>query len=111
MPLYNNFIGIDIGKHEFVCAINGQKHVNVFTNTEEGLNNFITDLAPYLDKSLIVLEATGGYEKLALSFLQQKGLNVHRADARKIKNFIRSFRQYGKTDKLDASVKKSKFLW
>jgi len=54
--------------------------------------------------SLIVLEATGGYERDCLDFLLEKDIAVHRADARKVKNFVRSFGQNAKTDALDAKA-------
>ena len=51
---------------------------------------------------MVVLETTGGYEHACLSFLLDNGVKVHRADTRKVKNFIRSFGQKAKTDIFDA---------
>jgi transposase len=49
-----------------------------------------------------VLENTGGYEAELIIYLQSKGLNVHRADNVKVKNFIRSTGKLGKSDSIDA---------
>jgi transposase len=51
---------------------------------------------------LVILETTGGYENACLNFLLDNNVSVHRADTRKVKNFIRSFGQKAKTDILDA---------
>jgi transposase len=49
-----------------------------------------------------VLESTGGYEYGLLSYLCALEIKVHRADTRKVKNFIRSYGKAAKTDRLDA---------
>lgn len=102
--LYHNFIGIDISKNDFVVAIHQQKATFSFANSKEGINKFISDLGNNLTQSLIILEATGGYEMLVLSSLTNAGFLVHRADARKVKNFIRSLGGHAKTDAIDAKL-------
>jgi transposase len=51
---------------------------------------------------LTILETTGGYEMELLLTLCTAGFNVHRANTRKVKNFIRSYGNDAKTDTLDA---------
>lgn len=63
---------------------------------------FLSNNFKILKDSLVVLETTGGYENGLLSFLVEKNICVHRADTRKVKNFIRSYGQKAKTDKIDA---------
>jgi len=46
----------------------------------------------------VVCEATGSHEAALLSALLQAGRAAHRADARKVKAFIRSFGTLGKAD-------------
>lgn len=100
--LYSNFIGIDIGKFEFVVNIYGSKKTYTYQNTVEGLGEFYQAHKKSLIDSLIVLEVTGGYERLAISYLQKNGLLVHRASGRQVKNFIRSYEIVGKSDQIDA---------
>lgn len=102
--LYNNFIGIDIGKNDFVVAIHQQKATFSFSNNIEGISKFISDLRSDLVQSLVILEATGGYEMLVLTSLTKAGFSVHRADSRKVKNFIRSLGGHAKTDAIDAKA-------
>ena len=64
----------------------------------------MSDHKDNLAHSLVVLETTGGYENACLDFLLDNNSAVHRADTRKVKNFIRSFGQNAKTDNLDAKA-------
>ncbi len=57
----------------------------------------MSDHKDNLAHSLVVLETTGGYENACLDFLLDNNFAVHRADTRKVKNFIRSFGQHAKT--------------
>lgn len=102
MTQYHTFIGIDIGKFTFSVAVHGQKSFAEFENTAKGILNFIKAYKDQLSKALCILETTGGYEKEALYTLISYGYRVHRADTRKVKNFIRSFGTSAKTDRLDA---------
>lgn len=104
MPLYNNFIGLDIGKFNFVVAIYGNKETKEYTNDSNGITEFMKDFKQELANSLCILETTGGYEMPLLLNLCAKDVAVHRANTRKVKNFIRSFGNGAKTDSLDAKA-------
>ena len=101
MEVYNNFIGIDIGKLSFVVVIHKIKEIREYDNTPEGIEEFLKYYRSMLPKAFIVLETTGGYEMRLLLTLCAKGLSVHRANTRKVKNFIRSLGNGAKTDPLD----------
>lgn len=104
MESYQNFIGVDIGKFTFVASLHGQKETSEYDNTPSGISDFLKAFASKLDTSLVVLETTGGYEmKLLLTLCKHKKA-VHRANTRKVKNFIRSYGNKAKTDKLDAKA-------
>jgi len=102
MTVYTYFIGIDIGKEQFVVACHHHKIVKTYDNTSSGIALFLQEFKDDLPKSLCVLETTGGYEMLLLFTLCKYDYNVHRANTRKVKNFIRSFGDKAKTDALDA---------
>lgn len=102
MALYNNFIGIDIGKFTFVTAIHGKKETKEYKNNLEGITSFIKDHQNIIANSLCIVEATGGYEINLLITLCKQDFKVHRANTRKVKNFIRSLGNEAKTDVLDA---------
>lgn len=104
MKFYNNFVGIDIGKFNFVVALSDSKKTKDYNNTSAGIAEFINDNNEILNKSLCILETTGGYEMELLLALCRKNINVHRANTRKVKNFIRSYGNEAKTDALDAKA-------
>lgn len=104
MLLYNNFIGLDIGKFNFVVAIHGKKETKEYENNTNGIADFIKDYKENLSSALCVLETTGGYEMEILLTLCTQTIAVHRANTRKVKNFIRSFGNAAKTDNLDAKA-------
>lgn len=100
--MYQNFIGIDISKNDFVVAQHLRKEVRTFSNDLQGFASFIEHCSPVLSSALCVLETTGGHELKLLRFLQSKQAAVHRANTRKVKHFIKSFGVLGKSDGIDA---------
>jgi transposase len=92
-------LGCDVGKKEIVIFDSHTSARTKVRNEPEALKCFVADLDP---SCLIVCEATGGYENHLLDAAIQAGIPVHRADARKVKAFIRSFGTIGKTDAIDA---------
>ena len=104
MTSYNNFIGIDIGKFTFVVAAFGNKDIHEFNNDATGIRAFMKKYQLVLKSGLSILETTGGYEMALLLKLCEKGYSVHRANTRRVKNFIRSYGTIAKTDALDAKA-------
>ena len=102
MKSYNNFIGIDIGKYNFVVSVHEQKTTKEYDNTAAGITEFIQDKKETLSTGLCVLEVTGGHEMLLLLRLCDESFSVHRASGRQIKSFIRSYGNEAKTDSIDA---------
>ncbi len=93
------FVGCDVGKKAIVVFDSRNGRTRTIANRPDAL----TVLAAELDHTcLVICEATGGYEADLLDALSHAGLAAHRADARKVKAFIRSFGVLGKTDAIDA---------
>jgi len=93
------FIGCDVGKKEIVVFDSLTRNVSSIANNREALARFAAGLDPDV---LVICEATGGYEAMLLEALAAHGRPAHRADARKVKAFIRSFGTLGKNDSIDA---------
>src|SRR5688500_4262314 len=104
MTLYNNFVGVDIGKFSFVVAVHGQKQIKEYDNDASGIRSFIKEYQKYLLQGLCILETTGGYEMRLVLTLCEAGYFVHRANTRKVKHFICSLGNSAKTDKLDSKA-------
>ena len=93
------FIGCDVGKATIVVFDSLSGRTQTIANQPKALAVFVATL----DAACFALcEATGGYEAALLAALIAAGIPTHRADARKVKYFIRSRGTLGKTDALDA---------
>jgi transposase len=98
-----NYVGIDVAKDSMEVAVHeGTEHWN-YTNGEAGIAKLITRMKK-LSPSLIVLEATGGYEVSIAAELHAKGFPVAVVNPRHIRDFARSVGILAKTDVLDAKV-------
>jgi len=97
----SRFLGCDVGKTAVVVfdAMSGRSRA--IANEPQALSEFVSGLEA---TCFVVCEATGGYEDALLTALIAAGVPAHRADARKVKAFIRSFGTLGKTDAIDAKA-------
>jgi transposase len=92
-------IGCDVGKATVTVFDTLSGRTVELANDPAVLTAFVETL-PH--ECLIVCEATGGYECALLAAASLAGVPAHRADARKVKAFIRSLGRLGKTDAIDA---------
>lgn len=97
------FTGIDVAKDTLEVAVRPTGGTMAFNNTEDGLS-FMTDFVQSFSPCLIVLEATGGYERAAVAALAAKGLPVVVVNPRQVRDFAKSKGILAKTDKIDAQV-------
>src|ERR1700689_2807687 len=95
------FIGCDVGKTVTVVFDPASGATRAIANEPQALSDFAASLNP---TCFVVCEATGGYERDLLAALIAAGVPAHRADARKVKAFIRSFGTLGKSDAIDATA-------
>jgi transposase len=96
-------IGIDVSKDwlDIVVIPSGE------TWRTENTANQVDVLVEKLEKlkpERIVIEATGGYERMVTTKLYLASLPVCRVNPRRVRYFARSIGQLAKTDKLDAKV-------
>jgi transposase len=96
-------IGIDVAKDQLDIAIGATGDTWTVANSEAGIETLLTNLRS-CDCSLVVLEATGGFEIPAVSALAAAGLPVVVANPRQVRNFARATGQLAKTDRLDARI-------
>lgn len=97
------FVGIDVAKAELVVAIHPTNERWTVANDERGMHTLVARLQAE-PPTLIVLEATGGYELLSVAALVAAGLPVVVANPRQVRDFARGTGQLAKTDKLDADI-------
>ena len=95
------FAGIDISKSHLDLALRDVEKSWRFSNDPEGINE-LTDLLLKHQPTLIVLEATGGYEQAAFRCLSARQLAVAIVNPRRVRAFARANGRLAKTDRIDA---------
>jgi transposase len=97
------YVGIDVSKDtfNFACCPNVLK--NYLPNTSDGHRQLCQILKNH-DIALIVMEATGGYERPIVAELLDANLPVVVVNPRQVRDFARGLGQFAKTDSIDAEV-------
>jgi len=97
------FIGIDVGKKWLDIAVLGKAETSRKPNDETGVAGLVMDLTQ-LNPTLIVIEASGGYEQLAAQTLLLKGLPVAVVNPTRVRALAKAMGLLAKTDKIDARL-------
>jgi transposase len=97
------FVGIDVSKDRLDVHVRPIGESFSVASDEAGLAMLRTRLQAR-KPTLIVLEATGGYEATVAAALTHAGLPVAVVNPRQIRDFARATGQLAKTDRLDARV-------
>jgi transposase len=98
-----SFVGIDVSKDKLDLAIEGQAEGVTFTNDSAGISQLIERLRP-LRPILIVVEATGGYERAVLNAALDATLPVARVQPGRVRHFARAKGLLAKSDAIDAHL-------
>ena len=94
-------VGVDVSKARLdaFCLASGRRLAAA--NDAAG----IAELAAWLDPaSLVVMEASGGYERLAHRLLHERGVAVAVVNALRVRQFAKASGLLAKTDRLDAAA-------
>jgi transposase len=102
-PAISSVVGIDVAKGHCDVKFPQQSHVVTFTYDADSLASLLERLAP-LCGCLIVLEATGGYERRLVAELVAAGHRVATVNPRQVRDFARAAGKLAKTDRIDAHV-------
>ncbi len=97
------FIGIDVAKGKLDMARSDSDDVVTFNNDDAGIQQLARALKPAAPK-LIVVEATGGYERPALNTLLDVGLPVALVNPGRVRHLAKALGILAKTDAIDAKV-------
>jgi transposase len=96
-------VGIDVGKEKLDVGLTSEKQVRVWANDEAGRAE-LSDWVVAQQSSLVVVEASGGYEAALVSELVARGQEVALVNPTRVRAFARAEGILAKTDKLDAGV-------
>jgi transposase len=97
------FVGIDVSKLWLDIAVHESEANWRVGNDDSGIAGLVKRLKQ-MKPTLVVLEATGGYEMLVVAELAHANLPVVVTNPRKVRAFARSTGKLAKTDKLDAKL-------
>lgn len=97
------YVGIDVAKAFLDVAISNQKEIKRFNNNEQGINQLVIHLKKE-PPQIIVMEATGGFEKLLAASLVEAGLPAVIVNPRQIRDYARAKGELAKTDAIDARI-------
>lgn len=97
------FVGIDVSKAQLDVEIRPSGEKQSFANDKVGIKALVKRLAK-IGPTLIVLEATGGYERQVTRALVSADLPAVVVNPRQVRDFAKATGQLAKTDSIDAGV-------
>src|SRR5215203_3317107 len=92
------YVGIDVSKDRLDVAMLGEERVWQVNNSPEGIDELVQQMHQVCPE-LIVVEATGGYQRAVV-----EGLAVAVVNPARVRQFARACGLLAKTDKLDAQM-------
>lgn len=102
-PSPERFVGIDVSQDVLDVHVRPDQTACQFANTTEGIAALVAWLQS-IPVTLIVLEASGGYENEVLSTLSLGGLPVCLVNPKRVRDFAKARGRLAKTDAIDAAV-------
>ena len=96
-------VGIDVAKDRLDVAVRPSGELFVAERNAGGLELLVQRLKP-LVPSLVVLEATGGFETVVAAALAAAGLPIVVVNPAQVRAFAKAIGQRAKTDPIDAAV-------
>jgi len=94
-------VGIDVSKAQLDVAVWGQEEVWQYGNDETGIMALVKQLTE-MSPTLVVLEASGGWEISVVAELTFAKLPTAVVNPTRVRNFAKATGQWAKTDKMDA---------
>ena len=99
----NVYVGIDVSKARLDVAVEPQEQTWQADNNGAGIASLVKRLAK-LKPTLIVVEATGGYEAHLVEALCSANLPVARVNPGRVRKFAQGMNWLAKTDRIDARL-------
>ena len=99
----STFVGIDVAKKSLDVATLPATTPRTFSHDAKGRRALLGNL-PQPGTCLVVVEATGGYERLLVADLLDAGHLVAVVNPRQVRDFAKALGILAKTDRIDAAV-------
>jgi transposase len=105
-PEQETHVGVDVSKRTLdVCVLPPEGEGGSFTvaNDQAGIDEILSRLADS-GPEIVVMEATGRYERLAATSIAATGIPVAIVNPRQARDFAKAMGRLAKTDRIDAFV-------
>jgi transposase len=99
----NPYVGIDVAKATLDIAFGSDGELVQTENNEAGIARLLERLGE-VAPTLVVLEATGGYESVVAGAIAGRGIAVAVVNPRQVRDFAKATGVLAKTDRIDARV-------
>ena len=97
------FVGIDISKARLDVAMRPSDETESVSHDGAGIDSLVKRFKE-IGPALIVLEATGGFERQVLRALASAELPIVAINPRQVRDFAKATGQLAKTDRIDAMI-------
>jgi len=101
---FSQFVGVDVSKATLVFAFAGGQQTFSCHNTAEEIVSQLIALIKEPQSTIVVMEATGGYERQLVALLHQHQLALAVVNPRRVRDFASGIGRDAKTDPIDAHV-------
>lgn len=95
-------IGVDVAKHKLDISIDDNT-VLIIDNHEENFKALLK-IIPDTSRVCFVMEATGGYERKLVAFLQNQEIAVAVVNPKRVRDYAKAMGAYAKNDRIDADM-------
>ena len=99
-------VGIDVSKERLEVCLMPEGEAFAFANDQEGIDSLIEHLQEEEEvrPELVVLEASGRYERPAAAAIAAAGIPVAVVNPRQARDFAKATGRLAKTDRIDAQI-------
>jgi len=99
---FSQFVGVDVSKAKLDFASHGKTQTRTCKNSKEEIIKEL--LQPLKDpkSTIVVMEATGGYESRLVDILHEHGIALAVVNPRRVRDFAKGMGLDAKTDPIDA---------
>ena len=101
---YKFVIGVDVSKAKLDIANGSQANPETIANDRAAIKTMIAVQVTERAQTLVVVEATGGYERLLVESLQAASVAVAVVNPRRVRDFAKGIGVDAKTDSIDAKL-------
>jgi len=98
------WVGVDIAKDKFDVHVRPLSQRFTFANDVQGFAHLVNELRLHPALQMVVIEASGGYERSLVSHLIEANIPVSVVNPRQVRDFAKCLGLRAKTDAIDAAV-------